>query len=492
MPLPAAFRSPASFPAGETELPIARSTSSVSAALGAAKSHSQTLVAALVDDAGNPTHSDHMDNDSTTAGARSTSGTLLFKPEVLAQVEARDPEAANWLQTFWGVFTQFGFFALYVVIDAGKGLSWGWTSAVGRPEVSCVTIMNSLLSIVVGAAMTFQFNGGVKAVRQAITDIPQILRYSPIAALFSVAAAFELMSYPPLLDVGTIKICLQLRLPLACAMSFMVLGKRYSANQWLALIIITLGSYVFFVGSEENKVVADNNLAHHISPPGVNCWPDPIANIATFTEEAFYTAAESRRLESEGESAKFLEGLLYLTISSLLVVFASLLSEKTLKEAARTPFYIQKMQMEVTGLWVNLVSAFAMPLFEHWYHGEGEAEARKMWFREEGKGLFHDWGFRACVALLFAMGQAWFGGILCKKFSTVVKTISKSFSLIFTVFTNQLLLSACWAPPLQATMYMHAIVVFCSSVLFAQLPDFAPAPVALIQPPSTFPRATSP
>merc|ERR1712232_107530 len=86
-----------------------------------------------------------------------------------------------------------------------------------------------------------------------------------------------------------------------------------------------------------------------------------------------------------------------------------------------------------------------------------------------GKGLFESWGFPAFCQLLTAIVQAWAGGIIVKKFSTVVKNIAKSVSLVVTVFANEALFKKCWENPLKQRMYLLSISIFLLTMLFSQV-----------------------
>ena len=141
------------------------------------------------------------------------------------------------------------------------------------------------------------------------------------------------------------------------------------------------------------------------------------------------------------------------------------------------------MHMEITGLPICLFMAFFVPA---WVQGN----PAKQWWRKTsvacewknqgegktgetdvgGEGLFENWGFMSCFALALTIAQNWLGGLVCKKFSTVVKTIAKSFSLILTVFATELFFKECWAVPLHLDDYMVSIIVFCGTVLFSLLP----------------------
>merc|ERR1719356_435097 len=93
-------------------------------------------------------------------------------------------------------------------------------------------------------------------------------------------------------------------------------------------------------------------------------------------------------------------------------------------------------------------------------------------------GLFEGFYSRAWVQLLCAILQGWLGGIIVKRFSTVVKNIAKSLSLILTVFSNEILFWECHDEPLSSTMYLLSISIFCSTVVFSQLGEDGARPQA--------------
>ncbi|CAK0896994.1 unnamed protein product [Prorocentrum cordatum] len=130
--------------------------------------------------------------------------------------------------------------------------------------------------------------------------------------------------------------------------------------------------------------------------------------------------------------------------------------------AGKTPFYIQKMQLE---MWKSTQLSCQGRLPD-----EGPVVG--------GGGLFEGFYFRAFVQLFCAVAQGWLGGIIVKRFSTVVKNIAKSLSLILTVFSNEIFFWECHDEPLSSTMYLLSVSIFCSTVVFSQLGEDGAKPQA--------------
>merc|ERR1739848_195915 len=138
----------------------------------------------------------------------------------------------------------------------------------------------------------------------------------------------------------------------------------------------------------------------------------------------------------------------------------------------------QKMHMEMSGVWVSIFMAFFVPSIiqggawdpysfkKIWWSSTTlscqDSSGRDFTLPVGGNGLFEAFDFRAWCQLIVAILQGWLGGIVVKRFSTVVKNIAKSLSLILTVLLNEVFFSKCWDAPLNGLMYLLSISIFCS------------------------------
>lgn len=381
----------------------------------------------------------------------------MLAEEVSGKLEAENPAAFAWLQSITGLLLQLGLLAFYVFVDTFKGLSTAWAMSSGKVQGASLIIMNSFCSILIGAGLTWHVEGKDRLIA-SLKDFASIKGYALVATLFNISSVVNTMAYSTALDAGTIKILGQLRLPLAAGMSGIFLGKTYSPNHWIVLVMLTLTVIVFFDGAEERKALDKAPVKSHAS--GTACTISGAGEV--------------------GDKGGQMVGLLYVTVWALIVVSASLITERFMKSSAKTPFYIQKMQMELTGVFAAVFMAFFGPAViagGAW----DSAKADKMWWTvtplqcEEnytktvgGGGLFENWSMKPVCQLCIAILHAWLGGIIVKKFTTVVKNIAKSVSLIFTVIFNEILFPID-GEPLRFTMYLLAGLIFCATILFAQL-----------------------
>ena len=174
-------------------------------------------------------------------------------------------------------------------------------------------------------------------------------------------------------------------------------------------------------------------------------------------------------------------GMMYVVGDMVTAVSASLMAEKFLKAGASTPFYLQKMQMEISGVWVCIASAFLVPAVLEGGAWDPNA-AGKLWWRTTqldcvgsgprtvgGKGLFAGFGRVAFVQLSAQIIQSSLGGIVVKRFSTVVKNLAKSSALVLTACASELPFAVCWAAPMGVTIDMLSVTICTSSLVFSTL-----------------------
>lgn len=415
----------------------------------------------------------------------------LLSPEMVKELESNEPDTLSWLQSASGLLLQVAMLAFYVMIDTAKGLSSKWAMETGKVQASALVLLNQFASILIGFGMTVKFEGLEKA-KAAAVDIEAIKRFFFVATLFTMSTILNIMAYGTDLDAGTVKILGQFRLVLSALLSRFILGRNYTFNHWMMLLIITITALAFYMGTDQRDEATEANLKA-MSPE--ECFMEYDPRIAKAT------GARCNILDDNGELLGFSQkgsktlGIMYLGAWIITIVSASLITEKFLKASGKTPFYIQKMQLEMSGVWVSIFSAFFVPAVVQGGAWDPLAAKRLWWKQTEldckglddqpnwnttvgGKGLFEGFYSRAFVQLLCAILQGWLGGIIVKRFSTVVKNIAKSLSLILTVFSNEILFWECHDQPLSSTMYLLSISIFCSTVVFSQLGEDGAKPQA--------------
>jgi hypothetical protein len=411
----------------------------------------------------------------------------LLSPEVVQELESNEPETLSWLQSASGLLLQVAMLAFYVMIDTAKGLSSKWAMETGKVQASALVLLNQFASILIGFGMIVKFEGLEKA-KAAAVDIEAIKRFAFVAMLFTASTILNIMAYGTALDAGTVKILGQFRLVLSALMSRFILGRNYTFNHWMMLLIITITALAFYMGTEQRD---EATKAHLKSMTPEECFMDYDPRIAKATGAKCIIVDDDGTVLGTSQQGSKTLGIMYLGAWILTIVSASLITEKFLKASGKTPFYIQKMQLEMSGVWVSIFSAFFVPAVVQGGAWDPLAAKRLWWSSTEltcegkedkitvgGNGLFEGFYGRAFVQLGCAILQGWLGGIIVKRFSTVVKNIAKSLSLILTVFSNEILFWECHDEPLSSTMYLLSISIFCSTVVFSQLGEDGAKPQA--------------
>jgi len=470
-----------------------------------------------------------------------------FEQDVVREMQQNNPEVLSWLRSVSGAAFQLGVICLYILIDTSNGLILSAAMRSGGKPIGAVMIgMNSFISVLIGLGLvviTGQMDGGAGAA-QAIKNAfnaKQIMAFSGVAFLFTLASIFNVMCYQ-YIDASVAKILSQLRLPLTALIGTVIVGKKYSMNQWMAIVILTASAYSFFELDQHHNTV--NRQRKACFYPREFYEPLSLEESSTFKncEDTNHgVPAPWKAAPSTDSDSNPMLGVIFMLIAVLLNVVASLFCERLMKASRKTPIYVQKLQLELTGLPVAIISSFVIPLMPlllsgaYWSElptalplvGETlagkvrgpnvEAAEAKMfqqavkqlklagpkamiWWKHQGdvnltyslttrvngtdqtltgqsevlsvggKGPFMNWTELVIVALILDILVAWMGGIITKRFSTVVRFVCKALVLICTVIGSEILKDpAAGSLPLQ--MYTVALVIFCDTILFSSMKD---------------------
>lgn len=398
----------------------------------------------------------------------------LLSEDAVDDLGKHEPEALSRLQTFRGFSMQVGLLALYVASTPAKALASKVAVGSGKVQGSALVLLNAAASIVIGFGMGVQRDGLGRALA-AMVDMQAVWKFGLVGALFAVSMILNILAYSTNLDAGTIQVLGQLQLPLSALFSQCAFGKRYSSNHWIVLLIIALSTFLFFRATSARELVTTSNLKAMVPE---ECFLDYDPRPAAAGGHAAQCRVRGRPPPPGGSAAL---GLLLVLGYVLAAVIASLVAEKFYKAEPRTPFYLQRVQMEISGVWVCIASAFLVPAVL-----EGGAwdpsRADKLWWRETtldcegvgpttvgGRGLFFGFGPAAFAQLSAQIVSTWLAGIVVKRFSTVMKNLTKSVGLALTVVASELAFTDCWAEPLSAQIYIMTALICLSSLAFSNL-----------------------
>lgn len=431
--------------------------------------------------------------------------TTSFAPEVVQHLERTNPGVLRWLRSPSGVVFQVLLILAYILFYTISGLLLSYAlkpdpPPTFKPLPGSMIVLDSLLTFTIGlgvAICTFVFSERLTVAHaaqrtfQAVFQWRIIVSYSCVAALIKISAVFGLMAYSNL-DGGLKVVLDQLRLPVTASLSAVIVGKRYGMREWLALFVVLLAVSIFYLADVEHDEVTE---LHTKCRYPSHCFNEPSYDVCALRVDGptiLGTSIKDRRNVNgtHHDITTFavkatktdLTGLIFSLVGTAFNCVGSLFLEKLLKSSASTPFPVQMVQMQTTGLPVAIAMTFIVPMYIDPQGGKAI-----WWAKNEaegsGEGFFQ--GFTGLTLIAIAMDNflGWMGGIIIKQFSSVVKIIAKCFVLVLMVFCTGTFLKVCQADPLPLNMYSLAFIIGFATVLFATLgaDQAAPAPAPAIQ-----------
>jgi len=393
----------------------------------------------------------------------------LLDPGYVQELDQEVPNRLVWLRSSFGLLMQVGLFTVYVSLDCGKTI-FNSMALKGKLMIvaQSIPICQALLQVVIGLCTAFSMLGK-PALAEAFNG-RKILKFLPLAVVFSAAQSFNVLSYT-VLSGGTIKILGQVRLLQTALLSKFILGKSYQLTQWTVIGLIVLSAANFCLGKEDDKM-------------RWKCF-DELKENRTLIPQAcamgdFHGAADAS--QEVGKSMAL--GMGYVFTYLILSDIGSILCERFLKDEEETPYYIQKTWMEIGGLPCSCLMSFLIPLLQQ---GLGVKESRwlpQMWWlqhercgeegwRLEGSnlnycgGFFRNWTWAAAVALLLNTSHSFLSGLVVKKLNSVVKLMGKCASLALVFFLGDCWLLRTHEPSI--TCVFSAITVMTGTYTFMNL-----------------------
>ncbi|CAE7545368.1 RPS13 [Symbiodinium natans] len=310
---------------------------------------------------------------------------------------------------------------LFVLLDTSKGLLVSWSVAH-----SCLALVpialcaKNLLSITFGLGMAALLDG-MPGVRRCL-DIRRSLRVFPVAACFCTAQLAMLVAFRAF-NAGSLKIMAQVNLPTMAVLSRLVLGRRYTRQQWAAIALVAAAVAAFM----------QVRLLYYRPP-----------------------------YFSQGDQAplRFL-GVAGLLCSIFLSCSASILTERFLKLDAseRAPFYIQKTNIMLGEVVTSFIlTALYLQALES---SEGGAMSCCSWEQVlDRRNLL--------VVLVWAV-HGWMAGIMVKQCSAVVKNLGHILSAAVMYFFPLAFIAT---PVTRGPVSACALLVLIAILVWALAPTF--------------------
>jgi len=418
------------------------------------------------------------------------------------ELEKSSPGVLDWLRSSAGMMFQAVLLSAYIVLEVLRALIVSYVlkpppALPGQPKPlkplpSSMVFMNSGLSIIIGflitAAVTMKQEGRIfgtiPKTARIVFSPKNVLAFAPVAAMFSIASVFAMLSYSKL-DAGMKKILDQLRLPVTAAASYAITGKKYTMLEWLVLIVILLSIICFYLANVQHDEVTELHTKCHYPPQCFNddpSWheqgkicamrvdgPTIIGTLVSDHRGSNGTVHDITTFPVKDAAEVDFTGLVFSFLSTVFNCIGSLLAEKIMKQTD-TAFPAQKAQMETSGCPVALVMALLVPLII-----DGGFSGSAVWWSKNdspnsGLGFFQGYSWKTGMAISIDIVVAWMGGIIVKHFSTVVKVIAKSFVLLLIVFISGAIWKPCQADSLPMSMWNLAFILTFAVILFVQMP----------------------
>eukprot|EP00928_Gymnodinium_smaydae_P027328 TRINITY_DN21174_c0_g3_i1.p1 TRINITY_DN21174_c0_g3~~TRINITY_DN21174_c0_g3_i1.p1 ORF type:complete len:979 (-),score=203.75 TRINITY_DN21174_c0_g3_i1:69-2927(-) len=340
----------------------------------------------------------------------------------------------------------------FILADSGRTLSQ--QAAQSKTMITPISMVLACficgVAIAAGLAM---YSDGVQGLKLAFHPL-RTLRALPCAAFFALSSTLLSLAYAQGINAALATVLGYIYMPFSALASRWVLGKYYMWLEWFALIILTMACAVFGVLQQ------------------------------------YYEHEGEQQREGGGVMPMML--VLFSAISS---VFGSLVAEKILKEES-LPFHIQKVRLDMGSTITTLAllpiigAISSRPKDAFWK--ERPLDMQCMWLTPEctekilltapnssfgcanpicaetcgcGSGLFVGWNDGMVLfALVLNVVQGWLGGKVAKQFSTVMRAIAQSLSLIVIYVVGDMLVSQKSVHDLSMTFM--ALIVPLSTCIF--------------------------
>lgn len=346
-------------------------------------------------------------------------------------------------------YRTYGSMVIFVLLDAARTLSQ--QQALSRSMITPMSMVLASYLAGIGVAVATIVTSGsreekLKNVKCAIAPA-RILRYLPCAMFFALASTAQCMAYANGISAAVATALGYIYMPLSALVSRWVLNKYYIWLEWFSLFMLTFASAVF------------GYLQNHFSSGGS---------------------------ASQGSSAL---GVVLVIASAVASVLGSLVAEKVLK-AEELPFHVQKVALDFGSVLstcllfpiIGFLSSRPQDAFWKLRPLQGACDDALCWARGPtegcadpacscacGAGVFVAWdSWLVIFALFVSVAQGWLTGKIIKEFSTVLRAIAQSSTILVIYFIGDpLLCSHCamnWPLTLVAFMVPLSTATFMVAV----------------------------
>lgn len=257
------------------------------------------------------------------------------------------------------------------------------------------------------------------------------MKVFPIAGSFGLAQIFAMKALR-FYDPGSLKVIAQVNVPLTALLSWLLLERRYSLKQWLAIALLGVVAMAFL----QVRML-------FFQPSG--------------------SAPQNATPEDGRMSAKVM-GMLYFQFGIVLSCLASIFAEKFLKDRCEMPFYIQKTNLMFGELLCAALTFYANTASTSEDGGDGTCSWEQI----------HTPSCWQLAVIFLWLLHGWVAGLLVKRSSALVKNVSHILSTAITYTFPLLFLPGTLQHSLPVTL--SALLVLTAVMLFAAAPPESKQP----------------
>mmetsp|Transcript_23458 Transcript_23458/g.58328 ORF Transcript_23458/g.58328 Transcript_23458/m.58328 type:complete len:1096 (-) Transcript_23458:266-3553(-) len=339
-----------------------------------------------------PTSRESTGSENPGAPAGATVGSLsMSKSWHFRGMRSRNPWFHQMLAKRVGTRTSLCLVMSFVVFEGMRFVlaEHAYVSGVNAQSISVVA---NGASLVIAMTASFVLEGS-QAWRKVFSLHP-LWRFLSVAVLFACARTLSLLALRTGATSAQIATVGYVYMPIAAVLSYYVFQRHYGMLEWLAMGMMTLAILTFVFLREQSKGS---------------------------------TPLEMERIRSEYS----FPGLVLILCSVMMSVIGSILAERLFKDRSKglkkwwaARFYVMKVHLDF-GLFVITGAMWALPLLMRDNIGSltgAILPVRQVWFG--------DWSWQQYLMVVVLVGQNWLAGLLVKEFSTVMRALTQSITLM--------------------------------------------------------------
>jgi len=302
-----------------------------------------------------------------------------------------NPHFYHWIVSRIGTRTKVCLITYFIAFEAFKVLLAEHAYVEGVNTFSILVVTN-LTSLILAVVLTM-FLEGVSVVKDVISVHP-FVRFMGVAVLFTFASVLILIAYrigTPPAEVVTVG---YIYMPISAVISYYVFRRRYGNLEWLAVGMMTLAILAFVLIREESKDNPSLRVGFDIPGFGLVFVAVAISVLASILAERIFKDRSSGLIRQRG--------------------------------ARQDKFYIMKIHLDFSSLVISVCLWLAPTSMSHTF---------KDFFRQwsHSKEWFGTWNLSQYLMVLVAVGQGWAAGLVTKEFSTVIKAIVQTLSVVLVM-----------------------------------------------------------